>query len=446
MPSRKAKDNADLTIENLGPARIDTPLDKGDHEVAFVDDDERILISPYVDDAVERCAHSHTPPSLEKAGPRRQIYFDPTKAKAAIVTCGGLCPGINSVIRAITLELYFNYKVTNIIGIMCGLEGFIPKYGHPLIELTPQVVADIHGRGGSFLKMSRGPQDVTEIVDSLERLNISMLFTIGGDGTIRASQKIKDEIAKRGLKVSLVAVPKTIDNDISFVSRTFGFDSAVDAATSAIHSAHNEAISVPNGIGLVKVMGRYAGFVAANTCLALADVNFCLIPEVKFDLEGENGLMAKLETRLAERSHAVILVAEGAGQHLFEEQDQRTDASGNVQLNDIGLHLKKSIAEYFADRGIETIIKYIDPSYMIRSVAAIPSDRVYCSFLGQNAAHAAMSGKTGLVVSRWNFQYVHVPFHMCTVKHRFVDPKGGLWRSVREITGQGSLTAQPSGK
>ncbi len=442
MPRLNSKRERELEIDVLGPAKIPTPIDRDDKEVTFVGDDERILISPYADDAIHRCADNAVPPSFEKAGPRKKIYFDPAKAKAAVVTCGGLCPGINSVIRAIVLELYHNYGVENIVGIRCGLQGFIPEYGHPTVELTPGVVANIHGRGGSFLGMSRGPQDVGEIVDALERMNISLLFMIGGDGTIRASQKIQREVAKRNLKIAIVGVPKTIDNDISFVSRTFGFDSAVAAATEAIRSAHNEATSVPNGIGLVKVMGRYAGFVAATTALALADVNFCLIPEVPFELDGPQGLLAKLEQRLLERRHAVILVAEGAGQHLFEAKEIKKDPSGNILLNDIGPFLKRKIGEYFTGRDKEVTIKYIDPSYMIRSVPASPADRVYCSFLGQHAVHAAMAGKTGLIISRWNFMYVHVPFAMCTARHKFVDPKGGLWRSVLEMTGQGALVSQ----
>ena len=190
-----------------------------------------------------------------------------------------------------------------------------------------------------------------------------------------------------------MAIPKTIDNDIAYVSKTFGFDSAVGAATQAIASAHNEAISLPHGIGLVKVMGRYAGFVAAHATLALPDVNFCLIPEVPFELDGPKGLLANLLERVVDRGHAVILVAEGAGQGLFVEGEPERDASGNVRLHDVGTFLKAKIAEYFGAKGIAHNLKYIDPSYMVRSVPANPVDRIFCGFLGQTAVHAGMAGK-----------------------------------------------------
>ncbi len=439
MPQRMTKRDLELDVESLGPCKIHTPLDKGDGRTSFVNDSERILINLYADDAIERCRSEILPPSFEVAGPRQKIYFDPTKTKAAIVTCGGLCPGINSVIRAVVLELYYNYGVSNLLGIKYGLQGFIPRYGHPVIELDSEMVTFVHGRGGSLLGMSRGPQDVGEVVDAMERLNISVLFTIGGDGTLKATQKIKEEVTRRGLKTATVAIPKTIDNDINWVSKTFGFDSAVEAAAQVILSAHNEAISAPNGVGLVKVMGRQAGFVAANTTLALADVNFCLIPEVPFDLEGPKGLLNRLVERIKGRGHAVIIVAEGAGQHFFAGQAQERDASGNVKLKNIGLYLKERITEHFQTEGIELNLKYIDPSYTIRSVPANPIDRIFCGFLGQHAAHAAMAGKTGLMVSHWNNAFIHAPLSLATARRKYVDPKGSLWRSVREVTGQGSL-------
>jgi 6-phosphofructokinase 1 len=258
MPKELPIRDSELEVKSLGPAKIPTPLDRGDGQVSFVSDKERILLNLYTDDAIDRCSAGVQPPSFEVAGPRKKIYFDPAKTKAAIVTCGGLCPGINSVIRAIVLALYHNYGVRNIQGIKFGLQGFIPAYGHPVIDLTPEVVLSVHGRGGCFLGMSRGPQDVGEVVDAIERLNISILFTIGGDGTLKASQAIQRAIAKRKMKTGVIGIPKTIDNDIMYVSRTFGFDTAVEAATQAIQSAHNEANAVPHGIGLVKVMGRHA--------------------------------------------------------------------------------------------------------------------------------------------------------------------------------------------
>ena len=439
MAKSPAKSGPNLKISSLGKRSITSPLVRHKQGVSFIREGRRVLKDLDRDLVREALKKGQEPPSFELAGPRDKIYFDPTKTKAAIVACGGLCPGINSVVRSIVLELHYNYGVRNILGIKFGLEGFIPEYGHEVLELSPEVVVNIHGRGGCFLGMSRGPQNIEEVVDAMERLNISLLFTIGGDGTLRASNKICTEVRKRGLKTAVVAIPKTIDNDIAYVARTFGFDSAVAAATRAIASAHNEAISLPHGIGLVKVMGRYAGFVAAHAALALADVNFCLIPEVPFDLEGDNGLLAHLMERTVERGHSVILVAEGAGQNHIGDGELMKDASGNVLLHDIGTFLRERIKGYFLEKGISLNLKYIDPSYMIRSVAANPIDRIYCGFLGQHAVHAGMAGKSSLMVSSWNGTFVHIPLEICTSGVKKVDPGGQLWRSVREVTGQARL-------
>ncbi|MFZ5586278.1 MAG: ATP-dependent 6-phosphofructokinase [Thermodesulfobacteriota bacterium] len=426
-------------VMTLGPAKIENPiLRRGGQQAKtdFVDETVRMRTNPYLVAIPEGC---EIEPSFERAGPREKIYFDPTKLKAAIVTCGGMCPGINSLVRAIVLQLHYIYGVRNVVGVRYGLQGFIPAYGHDLMELNPSSVQNVHGRGGSFLGMSRGGQPIDEIVDSLERLNIGLLFMIGGDGTLRAAQAITEEITNRGLKTGVVAVPKTIDNDISFVETTFGFQTAVEAATRAIMGAHNEATGAPMGVGLVKLMGRYSGFVAAHATLALTEVNFCLIPEVDWDLDGPKGLLSRLEDRQKARGHAVIVVAEGSGQKFFMGKEQGVDASGNVKLGDIGTFLRDRINQHFKERGLEINLKYIDPSYLIRSVPATPNDRIYCGFLGHHAVHAGMAGKTGMLVSLWNNHFVHVPIKLSISHRSYVEPRGGLWRAVREATGQPDL-------
>jgi 6-phosphofructokinase 1 len=429
-------------ISSLGEAKIPTPVQKradGTHGISYVTDQDRVVIE--IDDRqISRMvSEGQHLPCFELAGPRRQIFFDPSKLKCALVSCGGLCPGLNDIIRSIVLELHYGYGVRNIFGIRYGLQGFIAKYGHDLIDLTPESVVNIHDRGGTVLGSSRGPQDVDEIIDSLERMNIGLLFMIGGDGTLTAAGRIADTILDRGLKIGVVGVPKTIDNDIHMVSRSFGFDSAVDVATKAIISASNEAEGYPNGIGLIKLMGRHAGFIAATAVLAQQDVNFVLIPEVDFDLDGPAGLFAALEKRLSERKHAVIVVAEGAGQKFFAETNDERDASGNVKLKDIGVYIKAAIAAHFAAKGIDISIKYIDPSYMIRSLPANANDRVFCNFLGRNAVHAGMAGKTSMLIGHWNNQFVHVPMKLIAGKRKTVNPTGSLWRSTLEATGQGTL-------
>ena len=429
-------------IISLGEAKIPTPMQEraeGADGFSFVTDHDRVVIE--IDDRkiTQMVKEDQSLPCFEMAGPRSHIFFDPSKLKCALVSCGGLCPGLNDIIRSIVMELHYGYRVRNIFGIRYGLQGFIPRYGHDLIDLTPEFVTNIHDRGGTVLGSSRGPQDIDEIIDSLERMNIGLLFMIGGDGTLTAAGRLADAILARGLKIGVVGVPKTIDNDIHMVSRSFGFDTAVDVATKAIISANNEAEGYPNGIGLIKLMGRHAGFIAATAVLAQQDVNFVLIPEVDFDLDGPRGLFTALEKRLSERKHAVIVVAEGAGQKFFEHSNEERDASGNVKLRDIGVYIKNAIADHFASKNIEISIKYIDPSYMIRSLPANANDRVFCNFLGRNAVHAGMAGKTAMLVGNWNNQFVHVPMQLLAGKRKTVKPTGSLWRSTLEATGQGRL-------
>mgnify|MGYP006286298133 FL=1 len=429
-------------IDSLGEAKVTSPILSevdGTSPKLFRTDENRILVDVNAMDINQLIREGKTPPAFELSGPRKKIYFDPSKLKCALVTCGGLCPGLNNVIRAVVLELYYRYQVRHIYGIRYGLQGFIPEYAHELVELTPEHVVNIHEMGGSMLGSSRGPQDIEAVVDCLERLNIGILFMVGGDGTLKAAARIVEEINRRGAKIGVIGIPKTIDNDIHMVSKSFGFDTAVDIATEAIKGAHKEAEGYPNGIGLIKLMGRHSGFIAATAALAQQDVNFVLIPEIHFDLEGENGLLTKLEQRLKRRKHAVILVAEGAGQDFFDSAEKQYDPSGNVKLYDIGLYLKERIQEYFEKRSMEISLKYIDPSYMIRSLPANANDHVYCSFLGRDAVHAGMAGKTNMIIGYWNNFFVNVPMTLTASERKRVDPDGKIWQTVLESTGQGSL-------
>ncbi len=430
------------TIKTLGEPQFPSPILKGDSSVKnqnFVPDNNRILIDVKFDRVIKTIKEKKIPTSFEMAGPRSKIFFNPDKLRCAIVTCGGLCPGLNDIIRSIVFELHYSYGVRHIYGIRYGLQGFIPKYGHEIMDLKPEAVVNILEMGGSILGSSRGVQSIEEIVNTLQEMNIGILFMIGGDGTLRAATGIVDTITKTGLKISVIGIPKTIDNDIYMVSRTFGFDTAVDMATQAIRGAHNEAVGYPNGIGLVKLMGRHSGFITATSALAQQNVNFVLIPEVDFDLEGPKGFLNELEKRIHLRKHAVILVAEGAGQKFFEIDKNERDESGNIKLKDIGLFLKNKIISYFQSRNINISLKYIDPSYMIRSLPANANDHVFCSFLGRDAVHAGMSGKTGLLIGHWNNYFVHIPMKASAGKRKRVDSNQKLWLSVLHATGQSSF-------
>jgi 6-phosphofructokinase 1 len=430
----------DLAVDALGETIIPSPLglntEDGDQTANYVADSRTVLYE--VDrDAVAAMVHDGVePPAFQMAGPRQKIYFDGGVVRAAIVTCGGLCPGINNVIRTLVMELHYRYGVRSILGIRYGYRGFIPKLGYEPIPLTPDFVKDIHEKGGSVLSSSRGQQDTGAIVDFLQKKGISLLFTIGGDGTLRGAWEIYREVKKRGLPVSVIGIPKTVDNDIAFVERTFGLETAFSVAAESIRSAHTEALGAPNGIGIVKVMGRGSGFIAANAALALAEVNFVLIPEVPFGLEGPNGLYALIEDRLHKRDHAVIIVAEGAGQEYVKDTTGKKDESGNPALGDIGSFLKTSIKTYFKKTDLYVNIKYIDPSYMVRSVAANAHDAIYCIQLAQNAVHAGMAGKTGIIIGQWNGKFTHVPINVACSRRKMLSPEDPLWLSVLEATGQ----------
>ncbi|MEO5730405.1 MAG: ATP-dependent 6-phosphofructokinase [Byssovorax sp.] len=433
---------ADLDVLSLGERRFPSPLSlstvRDDQIPDYVPDGARVTLT------VETTTDAPvTPPLLfEKAGPRQAIYFEPSNTRAAIVTCGGLCPGINNVIRSMVLELHHRYQVKEVLGFRYGFEGLCPEEGLAPLVLGPKEVRSIHTMGGSFLGLSRGKQDPVRMVDTLEQRGIDVLFTIGGDGTLRGAHAIHEEIARRGGRIAVIGVPKTIDNDIAFVDKTFGYDSAVEVARDAVDAGHTEAIGARNGISVVKLMGRDSGFIAAAATLASLDVNFCLVPEVRFDLEGDVGLFAALRQRLAERAHAVIVVAEGCGASLLREEAER-DASGNIRYAsaaaDIGPVLRDAIAAHFAEHWPRVSVKYIDPSYMIRSVAANASDSIFCDSLARHAVHAGMAGKTDLVIGRWHRLFTHVPLNVATSQKKCIDPDGDLWLAVTETTGQPPL-------
>jgi len=430
--------NHSFAIECLGPSKVRSPInlgtEPGDLLADFTDDDARVVVPLELREIQEWVKRGEDPPSMEVAGPREKIYFDPSKLKVGIVTCGGLCPGLNDVIRGLVMTLHYGYGVPSILGFRYGYAGLVPDYGYPIKELTPASVLDIHKMGGTILGTSRGAQDITGLVDTLERMNVQLLFTIGGDGTFRGALAMHEEIKRRGLKIGIVGVPKTIDNDIPLVDQTFGFLTAVALASEAIQAAYFEALSAHNGIGLVKLMGRHAGFIAANAALANRNVNMVLVPELPFDMEGEHGIYAYMERRFTMNKSTVIVVAEGAGQELLPSSGQK-DASGNAKLSDIGLFLKSSLGQRFSSRR-EFTLKYIDPSYMIRSAPARSNDSIFCGYLAQAAAHAGMAGKTGMAVGRSHGRFTHIPLKTLVAGRKTIDPEGELWLSVLESTGQ----------
>lgn len=432
----------------LGPAVRPSPLQLstviGDGVPDYVSDDARVLHDPVfsANDELDRAR------SLELAGPREHIFFDPRACTAAVVTAGGLCPGINNVIRSLVMQLHHRYGVPRMIGYRYGFAGLDPQSEIAAMDLSPEVVSHIHGRGGTILGTSRGNRDIARMVDRLEADRVDMLFVIGGDGTMRAASALSEEVARRKRSIAIVGIPKTIDNDIAFVDKSFGFETAVATAKLAIDAAHTEATSARGGIGLVRLMGRDAGFIAAHATLASRDVNVCLVPEVPFSLDGPNGLLEFLRHRLARRAHAVVVVAEGCARRLVSEANDTRDPSGNLRFADrrldIGRVLEERITEFFTGIGDACSVKYIDPSYMIRGVAAHANDAVYCDELARHAAHAALAGKTAMMVGRSSGVFTHVPLSLVLSERRQIDADGRLWLAVTETTGQPAFTGPTS--
>lgn len=427
-------------VRRLGKLTRPSPLhlssEDGDKLFNFVEEDEKILFDTSLGE-FDRClSKGDTPVAVEKAGPRKRIFFNPEETTAAIVTCGGLCPGINNVIRSLVMGLHYFYGIKEIIGIPYGFQGLAPDNPHPYRYLTPEKVRDIHQFGGTILGSSRGSQDVEDMVDTLVRLEIDMLFTIGGDGTLRGADAIGAEIERRGLKISVIGIPKTIDNDIDLIDKSFGFETSFDVAAPIIRDAHNEATGALNGIAIVKLMGRDSGFIAASASMSMPVVNFVLVPELPFKLEGNNGFLKILEKRLKTKKHAVVVVAEGAGQHLFDEGSVEKDASGNIKHRDIGIFLKDRIAAYFKKQKTEITIKYIDPSYIIRSAPANASDSIFCNRLAYQAVHGAMAGKTRFVVGLLHNQLVYLPISRVVDQRKKIDLEGEFWFAALQSTGQ----------
>jgi 6-phosphofructokinase 1 len=429
---------SDLDIRVLGACKYPSPLASrlAQSAIHYVGQADRVLLDDRVSKNLEYRSDPARAPAFELAGPRDKVFFDPARLRCGIVTCGGLCPGINNVVRGLVLELTSGYGVSEIFGFRYGYQGLVDP--REPVRLTPEWVDDIHNGGGTALGTSRGDQDARAMVDRLDQMDIGILFVVGGDGTLRGAMKLVDEIARRDLLISVIGIPKTIDNDIHFIDRSFGFESAYSAAVDVIRGAHVEATGASNGIAVVKLMGRHSGFIACHAAIASTDVDAVLIPEVPVRLEGDGGVFRYLERRLAKDSHAVLVVAEGAGQELCVDRaaGPRTDPSGNVRLADIGVVLRDRVVEHFRQQRIDVTLKYVDPSYHIRSVPALPNDSLYCWNMARNAVHAAMAGNTEMLIGRWHGRFVHVPMPLATRFRKQVDTSGDLWMAVVESTGQ----------
>ena len=426
----------DFIVPTLGPATFRSPLGlssvHGDGLGDFVPDEARVLY--HIE--TEPGRPLRTDLTMEKAGPREKIFFEPGQCKAAIVTCGGLCPGLNNVIRSVFLQLHHRYGVPTVLGIRYGYQGLNPAKGPPPLRADARIRgADPQSRrhGAAIVAgagRSRGDRRLPP-----ERGHQPALLPRRRRHAARHACHCHGSPA-RDAKIAVVGIPKTIDNDLPFVWRSFGYGTALEKAREAINCAHTEARDAPNGIGLVKLMGRNAGFIAAGAALASQEANFVLIPEVRFPLEGPGGFLDALRKRIAARQHAVIVVAEGAGQHLFACESGECDASGNRKLQDIGVFLRDKISQYFKAAGIAINMKYIDPSYIIRSVPANSDDSLLCDAMARHAVHAAMAGKTDVLIGVEHGQFLHIPICTAVARKKHLSPDSEFWLRVIESTGQ----------
>ncbi len=439
----------DSLTKNYGQANYPSPLKNTFSHNNFIDDTkDRILfdisyeqLKKYL--SLNSIKNKLAIPNFELAGPRENIFWNPEAIKVAIVTCGGLAPGLNNVVQSLVTFLHERYKVQSIFGVPYGYQGFThdeetKRFYFGWHRLDALSVQNIDFEAGSVLGTGRGHSNPETIVDALMIREIDILFTIGGDGTLTGAHAIYEEIKKRNMPISLIGIPKTIDNDVLWVSKSFGFESSVGKAVEALRCAQSEARSAFHGVGLVKIMGRNSGALTATAAAAMNDIDFVLIPEVPLKLEGEAGLLNAIVRKVLDKGYITIAVAEGAGQDLFSEGEIQKDASGNIKLKDIGKFIQKEISAEFKKRNIELNLKYIDPSYILRAQTTTADDSVFCANLGQNAVHAAMTGKTGCMIGYAHERFTHVPLKAVTLGKKCLDINEPLWLSVLAATGQPS--------
>lgn len=496
LPDHKGRRNPGMAVK-LKTRKIS--VSSGRHQIAT----ERLQYSAYVHHHEGILANVVTDPEAERTvmayprgGPRTELHFeDPTAIRACasaaparralaprsarsadppprtpaalgIVTCGGLCPGLNNVIREIVYSLHRQYGCTSVFGIRGGYHGFVDEENPPFlllpldsdaqhyqnteghvaltingVEKTLEAlsVMQIHHEGGTVIASARGGHDTQAICTFLAVNNIQQLYVVGGDGTQRGALKIANAAKQLNLDCTVAGIPKTIDNDVAYLDRSFGFESAVEQAVQAVRAATVEArCNKPNGIGVVKLMGRSAGFIASQAALSAGDVDLCLVPECPLVLQGPTGCLPHLHRCVKEKGYGVVVVAEGAGEDVLGKSAEM-DAGGNRKLPPIGEFMKTQINSYFKEQGDAATVKYIDPSYMVRSGPANAADSMLCLRLAQNAVHGSMSGMTGFITGVVHNRIVYLPMDMVVAKSpTSMNPFGHTWERVL------SYTLQPS--
>lgn len=329
--------------------------------------------------------------------------------KIGILTGGGDCPGLNAVIRAIVRKGIFHHG-DEFVGFMEGWRGVLEDI---TIPLQLKAVAGILPRGGTILRTSRTnpakkERGLERCMETLSRHGIDALIALGGDDTQSVSQKLYD----RGVKV--VAVPKTIDNDLSGTDLCFGFDTAVSVATEAIDRLHTTA-EAHNRVIVVEVMGREAGWIALYSGVA-GGADVILIPERPFDIADVAEQIRRRHNRGIYFS--IVVVAEGArlskGSAITSASTQ-TDEFGHVRLGGIGNVLATEIEQR---TGFET--RAVILGHILRGGTPTAFDRMLATRYGVGAIDLVHKGQFGRMVALKGTEITSVPIAEAVAKTRCV--------------------------
>ncbi|MBA3539981.1 MAG: ATP-dependent 6-phosphofructokinase [Deltaproteobacteria bacterium] len=353
--------------------------------------------------------------------------------RIGILTGGGDCPGLNGVIRAVTLHANQTYG-WEVVGIRNGFEGL---YEEEYVDLSPATVQHILPRGGTMLGSSNRanpfaypvklPDGRVEIHDvstrclaNLHKLSLHGLIVVGGDGTMSFSQKF---IARGATRI--VGVPKTIDNDLEATEYTVGFQTAVEVVVDAIERLHTTAESHER-IMVVEVMGRYAGWIALTSALA-GGAHVCLIPEIEYDPDRVVEAFHRRHGRGV--SFSIVVVAEGARQRGGGSSVVTAgDATKQEKLGGAGQKLAELI-EQRTDYEVRTTVL----GHVQRGGSPCAFDRELATRFGVKAVELIADGQFGNVAALEHGRIVAKPIATAVKKLKLIDPTGELVRTARGV-------------
>lgn len=475
------------TIEN--PLPIEVRGDDRDEGARIVVDARRKYHDPL--EGITPAAWNLTMP---EAGPRRYVsYPQKNQLKVGILVSGGIAPGINAVISGIiarhhayqawSQKINKNYAL-EILGYSEALKGLLHA-GRPAVPLDLKTVREAVNHGGSILPTARADElldledpkqrdgALDKVTSRLINQQIDILYIIGGDGSMRAAHAISCRARRNPInELSVIGIPKTMDNDILWVWQSFGFLSAVEFAKQAILQLHTEVMSNPR-LCVIQLFGSDSGFVVSHAALASGVCDAVLIPEVNFTLKQLSGyiryrlqdrphsdkpyggIVALAETAIpldwreyvsataevADGSEKVILTPEELRAiETFESHGRRVHGQTPDALRSGGLRLVSQILQReirkLGDRWSSYRVFTNEPRHLIRSIEPSVSDVIFAQRLGTLAVDNAMAGYHDFMISQWLTEYVLVPLKLVVLGRKRVPEHGIFWKSVRASTGQ----------